>query len=170
MSPREHALDTDERETVRWLRDRAEIADVVLAFARAFDLHDWSGLRACLTATVEADYADLRGEPPQSIAADEYVATRARALDGLRTQHVSTNHLITVEGDRAECLSAFVIHRLDPRRADGQNTFDTAGHYAHGLCRTPDGWRIARIEQRVLWSRGNPDVHGALRRNAATEP
>ncbi len=70
----------DDRDTLGWLRDRAEITDGVLA-------------------------------------------ARAHALAGLRTQHLSTNHLVTA-----------------------------------------DGWRIARIEQRVVGSRGNPDIHGGLRR------
>ena len=56
-----------------------------------------------------------------------------------------------------------LIHRLDPAGPRDANTFDTAGHYVHGLRRTPQGWRIDRIEQRVLWSRGEPRVHGALR-------
>ena len=148
---------------LRALADRAEITDLVLRFAHAFDLHDWPALRACLLPTIEVDYSDLRGERPATMAADDFVAARARALGALRLQHLSTNHLVTVSGDDGECTSAFVIHRIDPARPDGENTFDTAGRYTHRVRRTPDGWRIARIEQRVLWNRGNPDVHGALR-------
>lgn len=153
---------TTDPAALRALCDRTDITDLVLRFAHAFDLQDWTALRACLLPTIEVDYSDLRGEPPATIAADDYVAARARALGTLRTQHLSTNHLVTVTGDDAECASAFVIHRLDPSR-DRDNTFDTAGHYTHRVRRTPEGWRIARIEQRVLWNRGNPDVHGALR-------
>jgi hypothetical protein len=54
-------------------------------------------------------------------------------------------------------------HRLDPAAPTADNTFDTAGHYVHGLARTADGWRIDSIVQTVLWSRGNPQIHGALR-------
>lgn len=147
---------------LRALTDRADITDLVLRFAQAFDRQDWAALRACLLPTIEVDYSDLRGDPPATITADEFVAARARALGALRTQHLSTNHLVTVTGDDGECASAFLIHRVDPARGR-DNTFDTAGHYTHRVRRTPDGWRIARIEQRVLWNRGNPDVHGALR-------
>jgi hypothetical protein len=128
------------------------------------DRQDWALLRGCLAPLVDVDYSDLRGDLPARISAEDFVAARVAGLTGLRTQHVSTNHLVTIAGDLAECASSFLIHRLDPQGADGENTFDTAGHYAHGLRRTSPGWRIDRIKQTVLWSRGNPRVHGALRR------
>jgi hypothetical protein len=146
-----------------WLRDRAEITDTVLRFALAFDRQDWALLRACLADRVDVDYADLRGEPRAVLSAEAFVAARARGMAGLRTQHLSASHLVTIAGDRAECVSAFLIHRLDPAAPAGQNTFDTAGHYTHGLHRMADGWRIDRIEQRVLWSRGQRAIHGAFR-------
>jgi hypothetical protein len=142
----------------------------VVGFANAMDRQDWPALRACLAATVDVDYSDLRGEPRAVVAAEAFVAARVRGLAGLRTQHVSTNHLVAVDGDRAECTSAFLIHRVDPAAPAGRDTFDTVGHYTHGLIRTPEGWRIDRIVQRVLWSRGEPAVHGALRRSAAPGP
>ena len=160
----------DPAATLRWLRDRAEATDVVVRFANAMDRRDWAGLRACLAPAVDVDYSDLRGEPRATVAADDFVAARARGLAGLRTQHLSTNHAVQVDGDRAECLSAFLIHRLDPSAPAGRDAFDTAGHYTHGLVRTTDGWRIDRIVQRVLWSRGEPSVHGALRRPPPATP
>jgi hypothetical protein len=146
------------------LADRTDVIDAVLRAARAMDTQDWPALRACLAVTLAVDYSDLRGDPPSTIAADAYVAARITGLTGLKTQHISTNHLVTIEGDRAECASCFLIHRLDPAGSAGNNTFDTAGHYVHGLARTAGGWRIDSIVQTVLWSRGNPQIHGALRR------
>jgi SnoaL-like protein len=154
----------DDPGVLRRLADRVEIIDAVLRFSRAMDLQDWALLRSCLAAAVDVDYSDLRGEPPATVPADEFVASRATGLRGLKTQHISTNHLVSVDGDRAECSSCFLIHRLDPTGPAGDDTFDSAGHYTHRLQRTPQGWRIAAITQTVLWSRGNPEVHGALRR------
>lgn len=158
----------DDASPLRRLADRAEITDTILRFARAMDAQDWTSLRSCLLPTVDVDYSDLRGEPPARVSADEFVAARARGLGGLKTQHISTNHLVSTDGDRAECVSCFLIHRLDPHGAEGRNTFDSAGHCAHRLRRTPDGWRIEGITQTVLWSRGDPEVHGALRRGPST--
>jgi hypothetical protein len=152
--------------TLRHLIDRAEITDLVLRFARAMDGQDWSLLRSCLAPEVAVDYSDLRGDPPATVSADAFVAARVAGLAGLVTQHISTNHLVTIDGDRAECASCFLIHRVDPAARPGSNSFDTAGHYLHRLSRTPGGWRISGITQTVVWNRGNPDVHGALRRQA----
>jgi len=133
------------------------------------DTQDWTLLRDCLLDTVEVDYSDLRGDPPARMSAEEYVAGRVTGLGGLRTQHISSNHLVRIDGVRAECTSSFLIHRLDPSRPPGGNAFDSAGHYVHRLRRTARGWRIEGIVQTVLWSRGNPEIHGALRRRRRGE-
>lgn len=94
------------------------------------------------------------------------MATRTSALAGLRRQHLSTNHQVTLTGDRAECLAVFLIHRVAPGAPGapaGMDTFDNAGQYRHGCVRDPDGWRIDRIRQTVLWTRGRPEIHGAFR-------
>ena len=66
---------------------------------------------------------------------------RRRAHEKLMTQHLSTNHLVTLHGDHATCVSATLIHRLDPGR-QSDNTFDTLAHYTHTLVRAAAGWRI----------------------------
>lgn len=149
-----------------WLEDRAEITDLVLRYAYAMDMQDWTSLRDCLADEIDVEYTALRGESRQIISADDFVEKRSKDLAGLRTQHISTNHLVSVHGDHAECTSCFLIHRIDPnKKAVEENNFDTAGHYLHGVTRTSTGWRIDRIRQTVLWSRGNREVHGALRRH-----
>lgn len=150
---------------IQMLQNRVKISDVVLRFAHAMDTQDWTLLRACLTNEVDIDYSDLRGDPPHVVLADDFVAARKKGLSGLRTQHLSTNHLITITGDMAECVSAFLIHRINPMLPTNENRFDTAGHYIHGLqCSAEDNrWRIYRIKQTVVWNIGNRQVHGAFR-------
>lgn len=152
------------------LVDRADVVDTIVGAANAFDAKDWARLRACLAAELDVDYSDFRGEPPRRISADEYVAARQRTLAGLRTLHISTNHAVQVEGDRARCVSAYRIYRVDPAGAEGQNRLDTAGAYEHGLVRSPAGWRICRIKQTVVVNTGNARVHGAFRAPAAPDP
>jgi 3-phenylpropionate/cinnamic acid dioxygenase small subunit len=138
--------------------DRQDVVDTIVRYASALDAKDWAAARSCFTDEIEADYADLRGSGPERLAAQAFVDLRRRALEGLKTHHMSTNHLVTLDGDRASCVSAMLIHRLDPRRRS-DNTFDTLAHYTHDLVRTARGWRIARVQQRVAWNRGNPAVH-----------
>jgi 3-phenylpropionate/cinnamic acid dioxygenase small subunit len=141
------------------LKDRVEISDIVIRYARSLDAQDWDLCRSCFVDEIEQDYSDFRGEPPSTIKADEFVALRRRGLAGIKTQHLSTNHAVTVEGDTAECISAMVIFRFRPD-GNADNEFDTHGYYTHTLVRTRDGWKISKVKQAVLWSMGNPQVHG----------
>jgi SnoaL-like domain len=140
------------------LVDRQEIVDTIVRWAYALDTKDWAAARACFTNEVETDYSDPRGTSPTRLTAEAFVELRRRAHEKLMTQHLSTNHLVTLDGDQATCVSATLIHRLDPER-QSDNTFDTLAHYTHTLVRTPAGWRIARIKQSVVWNRGNASIH-----------
>lgn len=150
---------------LRALVDRQAIVDTIVRYAQALDAKDWSGARACFTDEIETDYTDLRGTGPQRVRAETFVDLRRQALARLQTHHLSTNHLVTLDGDRARCVSAMLIHRLDPARS-GDNTFDTLAHYTHALARTPQGWRITGVKQVVAWNRGNPAIHAGTRPGA----
>ncbi len=143
--------------------DRQTIVDLVVRWAMALDAKDWDAARACLADEVEADYGDLRGTA-ERMPAEAFVALRREALGPLRTHHLSTNHLVQLEGDEATCRSAFLIHRLDPRQPE-PNTFDTLGHYEHGLRRIGGAWRIVKVRQQVAWNRGNASIHAGARRD-----
>ena len=151
---------TDER-SLNALGDRIAVIDVVLAFARSLDAKDWEACRRCFTDEIETDYSDLRGEPPRTVKADDFVALRRAALAKLKTLHLSANHLVAVDGDRATCVSAAVIHRLRPE--DGAR-FDTYCAYTHSLVRCASGWKIDKVKQTVYWNTGDPDIHTGARR------
>lgn len=149
-------------EILQRLADRAAITDTVLRFARAFDIQNWSMLRACLTDAVEVDYADFRGEVARILRADVYVQNRSDTLSHLKTHHLVTAHLITIEGNEAECISNMVIYRFAPEM-ETDNRFDTHGYYTFRLYRSGEAWQIGKIKQTVFWSSGNPRLHGAHR-------
>lgn len=149
-----------DEQSLSGLSARAAVSDVVLGFARALDAKDWEACRHCFLDEIETDYSDLRGESPSRVKADDFVAKRRSALERLKTLHLSTNHLVTVDGDRATCVSAAVIYRLRP--ADGER-FDTYCTYTHTLVRTGAGWKISKVKQTVHWNTGNPDIHSGAK-------
>jgi len=151
---------TDER-SLSALEDRAAVIEVILGFARSLDIKDWAACRRCFVDEIETDYSDLRGESPSTVKADDFVALRRAALEKLKTLHLSANHLVAVDGDRATCVSAAVIHRFRPE--DGAH-FDTYCAYTHALVRSDSGWKICTIKQTVYWNTGNPDIHSGARR------
>jgi hypothetical protein len=138
-----------------------DISTVIYALAYAMDTKNWEQARSCLLDTLTTDYADLRGEPPSQVSADDYIEKRKTALASLRTQHLSTNHLITLNGDdHATCIAQGVIFRYHPRTAD---YFHTHCIYTYQLQLTPDGWKISSIKQSLLWNEGNPALHSGAR-------
>jgi hypothetical protein len=73
------------------------------------------------------------------------------------TQHVTTNHQVVVNGDRANCLS-YVHGRFIRHVPEGGHMFESAGWYDDLLVRRPSGWRIKSRSCRTIWSGGNPLV------------
>jgi len=73
------------------------------------------------------------------------------------TQHVTTNHTITVKGDRAHCLS-FVHGRFIRDVGEGGNMFESGGWYDDELVRAGEDWLICRRVCRSIWAQGNPKV------------
>ena len=47
------------------VEERVKIQEVIARFSNSFDVKDWSGLEACLTASLYTDYGNLRGTPPE---------------------------------------------------------------------------------------------------------
>ena len=71
------------------LDDTFAIQELLARFANSFDLKDWDGLQACLAERLAIDYTDLRGTPPETVSALDYVQARRKALEGLKTHHLS---------------------------------------------------------------------------------
>lgn len=148
--------------TIQILLDRQAVIDTVSRMCCAFDEQDWPALRACLADTLDTDYSRFRGTPPARLTADEFVRLRKVGLAGLRTQHLSFNHLVEVTGERARCRCDFIIHRWPVESADPR-FFHTYGFYRYEFIRAAEGWRICGITQFVLRSEGSPELHGAHR-------
>jgi hypothetical protein len=141
---------------LRWLVDRALITDVVVRFAIALDTRDWPLLRSCLAARVEVDYPDSVGIA--EFTADELAATADGFFSRLdATLHISANHLIEIDGDRATCRST--LHAAHYLAAAGDDSVQRQiGYYRNVLERDGEQWRIVRTEQHQGWTEGNPAV------------
>ena len=150
-------------ETFSLYNDRIAVQEIIIRTATAIDLRDWDMLRGCLMDAIMVDYRDLRGESPTIIAADAYVAQRREALTPLHTQHLSSNHLISIDSDTARCSSQMVIYRRK-QTDNGMVHFDTHCHYEHTLQRTESGWKIASIKQTILWNEGDASIHSGARK------
>ncbi len=130
--------------TAAALRDREDVRDVLLQYARGVDAKDLPRVAACFTP--DAAYHGALGHG----TIDEALA----ALDGAMRRYAATVHRIAsqtvaVDGDRArseaDCLAEHVL-------ADG-GQLTVAVRYHDDLVRAADGWRIARRAVTTLWRR-----------------
>jgi 3-phenylpropionate/cinnamic acid dioxygenase small subunit len=137
------------------LADRAEIIDVVIAYATALDTRNWAALGALFTDDACWEYSAsgerLRG--PGAIVA-RISASLAR-FDA--THHLNGNHVAAVHGDKAEHTCYYQAQHVRLGLPGGEK-FLGGGRYDDRLRRTPDGWRLTRRTIISVWSEGNPAV------------
>ena len=135
--------------------DRSAIVDVVTRYAVTIDLRDWDGFGSCFADEVELLLVSTGGR---------LVFSRERIVDYARrtfsnydaTQHISANHQVTVDGDRATCISTLNATHYVANEPGGplQRQF---GYYRYELVRG-SGWRISRVEQMLSWQDGNQEI------------
>jgi hypothetical protein len=135
---------------IRRLEDRAAISETVINYCLTVDRKDWAAFARCFTDPVRTSTG--------STTRDAWVATVAEALDGFGlTQHLSTNHVITFDGDdpdAAVCVSAmYAQHQLE--HSPNGDFYLLRAIYTNHMRRTPEGWRIERIDTERRWEAGN---------------
>lgn len=137
--------------------DRQAVIDVVIRFARALDLQDWDLFLSCYDRQVTVDYAQFTGTPTRVGPPEMFLDYVKRALKDQKSQHLSTNHVVEIDGDTATCWSNMTgLHYRE--MPDGRNRLDLYGYYEMELVRRAGGWKISRQRQNILWREGNPDV------------
>ena len=135
--------------------DRLKIQGVIARFANSFDVKDWNGLEACFTTSLYTDYSDLRGTPPQTVSASEYVRLRRESLDPLKLHHLVSNYEIDLTGsDHATCRASMVVWR----KSD-EEEFTSHCVYMFQLTKQDSDWKISGITQKVLWNEGTSSIH-----------
>lgn len=136
-------------------KDVLEIQKIIAHFATSFDMKDWNGLEACFTESVYTDYSDLRGTPPQTISAREYVQKRIDSLDQLKLHHLVSNYEVDFsESNTATCRASMVVWR----KSDEED-FTSHCIYVFQLTKLDDNWKISGITQKVLWNEGTSSIH-----------
>ena len=136
------------------IEDRLKIHEVIARFANSFDVKDWSGLEACLTASLYTDYSDLRGTPPQTITASESARLRRESLDHLKLHHLVSNYEIDfIDSNSATCRASMIVWRKS------EEEFTSHCVYNFQLTKQESDWKISGITQRILWNDGTSSIH-----------
>lgn len=132
------------------------IQELIAKFSNSFDLKDWDGLQACFTESIFTDYSDLRGTPPETITASEYVRLRRESLDALKLHHLVSNYEIDfADANSATCRASMMVWRNNDVEVSASHCF-----YTFQLKRLETGaWKISGITQKIFWNDGNASIH-----------
>jgi hypothetical protein len=137
---------------IREALDRAEITDLVYRLGVCLDEHRFDDIRELIV-----EDATVRTPGGQGAGREALIAQARRnhpADQGF--QHVTANVLVDLDGDQAEVRANLVVHITEPENAPADapapSPVCSIGEvYNFGVVRTPDGWRISRIETVPLW-------------------
>jgi hypothetical protein len=146
-----------EETEIRRLIDRTAVSDVVTAYASAVDRRDWDLFRSLFAPSVFIDFRSFDPGLYRRLSLDELVAITSKLAAFDATQHLSTNHVLTIADNRARCVSYmhaghFLTH------AGEQHFCFLYGHYTYELQREADGWKIDRYGLQVTAQYGEPRV------------
>lgn len=131
---------------LRWLVDRAEIAECLVTYARCIDRRDWAGLQD----TYAEDGVMQHGEV--SVPREAVPELSERILAGVESSHhLVGDPSITVDGDRAETHSHYIATHI----SDGMTVKrQGGGWYDCELRRTEHGWKFTRVRSTTAWRIG----------------
>ena len=140
-----------EQETLRKLIDRETIRDLIHRLGAVLDEQRFDDL-----TLVFAEDAAITTPGGHAEGLDAIVAQAARNhAPELRTQHLATDLVIDLDGDRARAranyVGVFAIGSGDPAPAP---RFQIGSVYSFDLVRTGDGWRLHAMEMLPTWAVG----------------
>lgn len=140
------------------VRDHADVVRVCVRSAWLADRRDWSAFRDLFTDDVDLDYTSMHGGAPQRLSRNDLTDGWRTALGGLTaTQHLVANHLVTADGDGADCTAA--VHATHVLVVDDAPvTWTVGGHYRYVLERGEQGWLIRGLTMTAEWTTGDPTI------------
>jgi hypothetical protein len=134
--------------------DIVAIINIINLYAVAVDALRWDLFDQIFTPDVQANFGGAAGWTDLAALKRDFENVHRPFV---ATLHVTTNHQVVVDADRANCIS-YVHGRFIRQVPEGGSLFESAGWYDDMLVRTPAGWRIKARTCRSVWSGGNPAV------------
>ena len=159
-------------EALQRLVDENEIRRLVLTWFDGVDTHSAERIQSAWADEVYTEYVGFpdMGTPPIP-AGTVKMADRARSTIRMLEQfdahqHVNTNHLVEIDGDRATCSSMGIgTHYLKMERGDPWSIMGV--RYEVEAERLSHGWRLTRLKWILLWMSGNDGIWQEVARRLA---
>ena len=149
---------TADTDALQQLDDRAKVTDLVYRLGVDLDEGRFEEMHELLV-----EDATVRTPGGQAEGRDSVIAQAQRNhRPGQRFQHVTTNVLVDLDGDRANVRANLVVHIAIPGDAPAsagapapQQQCAIGEVYNFEVVRTRDGWRFVRIATSPLWMSGS---------------
>lgn len=140
------------------MSDHQAICEVRYRYALGLDTRDWSLYRSIFADDIEMDFSSFSGDLGRVMSADDWVAQCRVLFTGLdASQHVMTNPLVKVDGDRARCRMYMTADHYFANDQGGDR-YVIGGYYDDRLVRTGAGWLLEAVTLTLLWQRGNRHI------------
>lgn len=158
LSEVEHDDELKSQMSRQKLADEAEIRRLVDKIDNLCDAKDWETLRDCFTDEVDADFTSLAGGEPARVSADDLIEDwKTNLFAEKKSFHQRGNHLIEIEGDRAEVFSkAYAFNLLES--GEVTRLWEFWGNYTHMFVKTGTGWKCRAMRLDVIHQRGDERV------------
>ncbi|GAA3221975.1 nuclear transport factor 2 family protein [Actinocorallia longicatena] len=126
--------------------DRLEIADLFTRFALLLDERRWDDAGTVFAEDVVVG-SPLGGEVRG--VADLVEHMRGSEIEGVATQHLTTDLLVGIDGDRASASANSLVYFF----RDGRPPHRTSGLRLNCTAvRTPGGWRLGEARITLAWT------------------
>jgi hypothetical protein len=139
---------------LKQLHDRTEITDLVYRLGACLDTGHFDEMRELLVEDATVWTPGGRAEGREALIAQ---ARRNHPADQ-RFQHVTTNVLLDLDGDRGTVRANLVVTitatDAGPGTAPPPPLCTIGEVYDFEVVRTPGGWRFSRIESAPRWASG----------------
>jgi hypothetical protein len=144
---------------MQWLVDRASISDLLIDFARRIDEQDPRGYAANFTedGVLELPFGVFEGR--------EAILNLPGPQPPMGTHHLSTNHMIELNGDQARSRSYLQATHIADIAVPERN-WKAGGWYDCEYRRTAEGWKFTRVTLTVRWAGGDAGSSAPTRRTA----
>jgi hypothetical protein len=159
--------------TLEDLVDRAAAADVVAGLAHAQDDRDWTALRRLFADEVLLDLSTHHfGRPPTTTAATDLVELARGTLDGFDcTHHATSNLVVRLSGDEAECRTHVVAYHHVPADPGVVDHCTMRGYWQLKLRKLDGRWLITHwaVLRSGPWE-GSPEAYALAAARVAPKP
>jgi 3-phenylpropionate/cinnamic acid dioxygenase small subunit len=142
---------------IKLLEDKDAIKTLLNRYCNTADDREWEAFGKCFTEDGVLGFENW-GEVVGPAKISDISSNAENRFEGL--QHSMTNMQVDVDGDEATCRCYLWFAATKDRKKPNEY-YAFGGHYKFNFRRTPDGWRISRMQLKKMWAQ-NEDTEGVF--------